>query len=278
MKEEIVEFLKHNCPTAFHAWRRHQNHPTPDTLIGRNVRTIRPGFGGDSGQRLVVKSYDEKRDELTLTGKDRFDGEAEYGSHFNLNIRERGIIDSLVPNLATHRAWYLDFEVIPDTTVLLLAGVPGSGKTTMAKDLENPEGNRIAQFYRISSDDVGRNKWKLELQDAIERKEKYIVLDRCHTTLQARNKVMDILRPYGDKIVTIIATLPDVGYSELEKRVLNDDTHKCTPEKRLIATKSHIKTFEPVSSDEEWHVKWEMSGSSLDIQLRPLWAIIRQLR
>ena len=272
---EIIDFLRKNCPDAWHAWRRKNNHPTPDTLIGRTVRTLRPGFGGGSGEIRTIESYDKERNTFSLRGG--YDNGLSI-SPFSLEVRTRGILDSLIPDIGTHSAWYLDLEPIPETIVVCLRGVPASGKSTLAKELEDIEKGTFAQFTRISADETGPNKWVSELKQAVERKDKYIVVDRCHTTEKQRARTIDALKEYGDRVVTILLTLTEVGFTELEQRIKDDVDHTFGVEKRLHALKCHMKEQNQDKLDaykEGWGATMTQEQPN---QLGPLWRLLRNIR
>jgi len=122
------------------------------------------------------------------------------------------------------------------TLVVVLRGVPGSGKSTLARELESSLG-----FTRISSDELGLKAWRAPLQEAVERGDKYIVLDRCHSTHNQRMHASRTLAPYKDKITTAITTLPELPFEELKRRIKADVGHTYGIETRLIALKSHSK-------------------------------------
>jgi len=122
------------------------------------------------------------------------------------------------------------------TLVVCLRGVPGSGKSTLAKELERELG-----FTRISSDELGLKAWKKPLKEAIERGDKKIVIDRCHSTHRQRMHLVRTLAPYKDQIETAITTLPEIPFKELERRIREDVGHTYGVGTRLIALKSHSK-------------------------------------
>ena len=129
-----------------------------------------------------------------------------------------------------------DGSKLNKTLVLCLRGVPGSGKSTLAKELENTLG-----YTRLSSDELGLKAWKIPLREAIERGDKFIVVDRCHSTHKQRMHVVRTLAPYKDKIFTAIVTIPTPPFEELEKRIKSDVGHTYGVNDRLIALRVHSK-------------------------------------
>jgi len=120
--------------------------------------------------------------------------------------------------------------------VFFLRGVPGSGKSTLAKELEARLG-----CTHISSDDLGLKAWVSPLQEAIARGDKYIVVDRCHSTYKQRMPAARAVAPYKYQIKTIIVTIPTLSYEELEKRITSDVGHTYGVTERMIALRSHLK-------------------------------------
>lgn len=266
---ELLEFLKSNCPEAWHAWRRKSNHPTPDTLIGRTLRSLRPGYGGRGDQILKVDGYKDGRLQLSHSRESGV-----YTTPFELEVRQRGILDHFV-DYPTRSAWYLDFEVLPDTIVVCLQGPPGSGKTTLSKGLEDKKKKTFAQFTRITPDEIGANKWMEDLKEAIRKKDKFVVVDRCHLNIHQRGRTLDCLHEFGDKVFTILLTLPNVEYAELENRIKQDTNHKYDPEKRLTALRGQLKVADEVSQDEKWGCLLSLDSTE---NIGPLWQLLNTIR
>lgn len=121
------------------------------------------------------------------------------------------------------------------STVLFLRGVPGSGKSTLAKDLE-----KLGLFTRITADEVGLNAWKQPLIEAIERKDPYIIVDRCHTSKKQRENALNVVEPYKTRVYKILVTLSKSDYDTLERRIKNDTGHAYGVDERIVALKNHI--------------------------------------
>ena len=121
------------------------------------------------------------------------------------------------------------------STVLFLRGVPGSGKSTLAKDLE-----KLGIFTRITADEVGLHAWKQPLIDAIERKEQYIILDRCHSSRRQRENALNVVEPYKNRVLKVLVTLAKSDYPTLERRIRNDVGHAYGVDERLVALKNHM--------------------------------------
>ena len=128
-------------------------------------------------------------------------------------------------------------KVKPNTFAFFLRGVPSSGKSTLAKKLELSN----YKFTRISVDDVGRKAWINLLKEAIEREDRYIVVDRCHSSVELRKKSLQAISFYKNRVCSILVTLPRLSFEELTERIKNDLRHKYSPEERLIGLKCHMK-------------------------------------
>ena len=145
--------------------------------------------------------------------------------------------------------------------IVILRGVPGSGKSTLAKKLEETFG-----FTRISSDELGLKAWRAPLQEAIERGDNLIVLDRCHSTHRQRMLTVRTIAPYKDKIRTFITTLPGVPFQDLERRIKSDVGHKYGISERLIDLRTHSKDRQDdkISMNKEgWTDFVRLSGTDL---------------
>lgn len=120
------------------------------------------------------------------------------------------------------------------STIFFLRGVPGTGKTTLAKELE-----KTGMFTRITADEVGLHGWKQHLIESIEKKDKYIILDRCHSSKKQRENALKVLEPYKSNIKKILVTLDKPSFRVLATRINNDVGHAYGVSERLVALRYH---------------------------------------
>ena len=87
--------------------------------------------------------------------------------------------------------------------VLILVGVPGSGKSTFAKELEK------TGWIRVNQDDLGsRNKCKTLMSEALANNKKVIV-DRCNFDVNQRKAWLDLAKKHGvSKVQAIVFNTP----------------------------------------------------------------------
>ena len=137
--------------------------------------------------------------------------------------------------------------------------MPGSGKTTLARELKKQG------FVHISSDNMGPKGWMLHLKKAIENNEKFILVDRCNSSRKQREKSLNTIDPYREKISAYLVTLNPATYEDLKERILNDTGHKYKKGDRIKALGSHLKEIDQVDIlEENWdgHIEIKQKGPS----------------
>jgi len=158
------------------------------------------------------------------------------------------------------------------TRIIILRGVPGSGKTTLAKKLE-----KELNWTRITADEHGLKAWKDPLKEAIERKDRFIILDRCHSSYNQRNNALKEIKPYKNQIITFLVTLPKLPFLELKERIIQDIGHRYAFDQRIMALKSHHKqmTYDKINkSIENWNYYINLETTSLSEFLEKMLRII----
>lgn len=104
--------------------------------------------------------------------------------------------------------------------VLVLVGIPGSGKSTYAHKLE------ADGWVRINQDDLGsRNKCKDLAKEALGNG-KNVVIDRCNFDVRQRRSWIDLAAQYG---CTVDAAVFQVSPEECIARILNRGAHPTLP-------------------------------------------------
>ncbi|ELR14504.1 basic helixloop-helix (bHLH) family protein [Acanthamoeba castellanii str. Neff] len=82
----------------------------------------------------------------------------------------------------------------PKPVVVVLAGLPGSGKSTFATELERTSGE---MWVRVSQDDLGSaDEVKKQMEKAIKRK-KSVIVDRCNFSAGDRKMWVTEAKRYG---------------------------------------------------------------------------------
>ena len=118
--------------------------------------------------------------------------------------------------------------------VLILCGVPGSGKTTFAKE-------KYSNYYRISQDDLGsKEKCKEEFLKAIHGY-KNVLVDRCnHNSDQRRYWINIALQSGVESIDAIYLVVPE---EEAIARIIARKEHLTINEKLSLEKKKSIVYF-----------------------------------
>src|ERR1051325_4767973 len=77
-----------------------------------------------------------------------------------------------------------------DKLVILLVGPQGAGKTTYCAQ-------HLAHCFRISQDDQGPNQHLIVFQEALQRGEPCVVIDRINAQKYQRQRYLDLARQHG---------------------------------------------------------------------------------
>src|SRR5438067_946402 len=78
----------------------------------------------------------------------------------------------------------------PGKTVVLLVGAQGSGKTTWCRE-------HLPGYLRISQDEQGQKAHYLLYEEAVQRGEPLIVVDRINGQRYQRRRYLDLARKHG---------------------------------------------------------------------------------
>lgn len=91
--------------------------------------------------------------------------------------------------------------------ITMLVGPPGSGKSTIAHDLINNDGDHGAATVRISQDDQGRQ-GHMELFERAIQERQNIIVDRMNFNKAQRDKYLEPARKAGYDTVIIVVHVP----------------------------------------------------------------------
>jgi predicted phosphohydrolase/predicted kinase len=101
--------------------------------------------------------------------------------------------------------------------MIILVGLPGSGKSTVATELEKHG------FIRINQDDLGsRNACKKATVEAI-KQNKNVVIDRCNFDLLQRKSWLDLVKNF--KLTNVSAVVLDVPADVCTQRAITRENH-----------------------------------------------------
>jgi predicted phosphohydrolase/predicted kinase len=101
--------------------------------------------------------------------------------------------------------------------MIILVGLPGSGKSTVATELEKHG------FIRINQDDLGsRNACKKATVEAI-KQNKNVVIDRCNFDLLQRKSWLDLAKNF--KLTNVSAVVLDVPADVCTQRAITRENH-----------------------------------------------------
>lgn len=92
-------------------------------------------------------------------------------------------------------------------TITMLVGPPGSGKSTMARDLIENDGDHGAATVRISQDDQGRV-GHMELFERAIAEGQNIIVDRMNYNKDQRNRYLEPARKAGYNVRIIVVHTP----------------------------------------------------------------------
>lgn len=115
-------------------------------------------------------------------------------------------------------------------TLVILVGIPGSGKTSYARELE------AIGYVRISQDEFNGDRGKTtEAFNLAMEQGKNIVLDRCNITKDQRrpwlNKAM--YHGYEERIAMVFQVDPDECVQRIKERQGHETIPSDTPEEKI---------------------------------------------
>lgn len=138
--------------------------------------------------------------------------------------------------------------------VLILVGLPGSGKSSIARQLES------CGWVRINQDELGsRNKCKELMEKALVENKK-VVIDRCNFDVRQRKSWIDLATKYGVTNVQALTinTDPDV----CKDRIVSRENHPTVAP--VEASKAIVDNFNkmmvPATHEEGFSYLMEFSG------------------
>lgn len=143
------------------------------------------------------------------------DSQMEFLKQFEENEIKMKAIKSIHINDETH------------TSVIVLMGLPGSGKSTFAQHLIT---NCPHNIRYLNQDELGRGKFnKLLLQyvSNIDEQKPYkiIVIDKCNTTLEERHTIIEFANRFNKNKPRIWCLWFDISVSDILLRIHNRTNH-----------------------------------------------------
>ena len=141
--------------------------------------------------------------------------------------------------------------------LIVLVGVPGSGKSTFAKKLEK------AGYIRVNQDDLGSRKaCKRAVENAFNNKQK-VVVDRCNFDVNQRKCWLDLAETHGVSLKSVVTFNTDLD--TCKERVCNRIDHptvKAEPESTNIVDSMH-RMYVGVQDSEPFDKRYQISNNDI---------------
>lgn len=133
--------------------------------------------------------------------------------------------------------------------IFVLCGLPGSGKTTLSKQLSQQYNARICCYDDCEKDYVNRTYAPFYSFICKQKEEnENIIIDNINLTIKSRMELLEILKIFSDKkILIILTTSLDQCISRAKQR------ERITPEFIIRALNSQ---YQSPSLDEGWDDIW----------------------
>eukprot|EP00761_Pharyngomonas_kirbyi_P001588 gb/GECH01001592.1/.p1 GENE.gb/GECH01001592.1/~~gb/GECH01001592.1/.p1 ORF type:complete len:192 (+),score=44.76 gb/GECH01001592.1/:1-576(+) len=146
----------------------------------------------------------------------------------------------------------------PHPCVIVLCGLPASGKSTFADDLE-----RKAQWTRVCQDELGDRKECVKAMSKGIRQKKappFVVIDRCNHSVGERKAWIREAKSHGAKQIECIHF--DISSDQCKERIKTRKGHPTIkPENGEEVIDSFMRMFRPPNMHEGFHKMHVISNS-----------------
>lgn len=156
------------------------------------------------------------------------------------------------------------FDFPDDYDVIMLIGLPCSGKSTFSKHLSE----KCSNIIHLNQDELGRGKYNDLLSQQIKNNQQNIILlDRCHITKDERKSIIDMIKK-GNKHIKILGLWFDISIDELMLRSKNRKNHPVLSMKKVpLVIEEKNKLFQEPTMSENFqrliHIKDEEELNNL---------------
>lgn len=143
----------------------------------------------------------------------------EWQTVFTIQKRNRA------PSLKQIPEWFQTLEAPKEASfepyVLMLMGLPGSGKSTIAEKLQELE---PWKYMRVNQDTLGDRKTCLKVAKQALNQNKCPIVDRCHVSFMNRKPFYELAQSFGVPVDILIVDVPESVCLERCRRRQNHPT------------------------------------------------------